>query len=888
MNDNLLNDYERVLRLQSEGRDAEAIEAIEHILALTPDNAEFHYLHALLLLKINNSNDAIIALQKTVALNPKHSNAYNDMGIIYYKHGEYQNAFDNLRNAVLADRRNYKALSNMIDFLQKLAKQGQQIDPASVIKDFFNSGIYDISLRENDQALKRALVIYVSEAIPWYLADRLEEFPLINSHSMWWESAEILRLLNEHGYVVDWLCLGNQNILDQPFDWGKYDLIIDAGEKNLCKGPDISGQVKVFYSTGVHWLWANSAELNRLKMFYERHGIVMPPDRLQTYNNSDDKADYVTYFGTGTQMQGYNAACKKVQLNISSVNIPATRVKNIDASRKNFIWLGGQGMIHKGLDLAVDAFCEMPDVNLHIGAFMHTEPEFYKWIKRIVEKHKNILFYGALDVFSPQFTELAWNCIGTIYVSAAEGGPGSVAQLLHFGTIPIVSRSSNVRAEALGCIVPDDGSEEIIRGIKESVRSIISSPKEDLQKRCQDIVDFANTYHTREAYSKNFERFILEIEKSVGRATMKNHYVVNHVYEHLKPNDIRALHCGNISVVVTAQPLADCDIYLYLNANSFKGKQRGIDVLLLSEPMVVLPGQYDVAVWKRFDYVITIYDAVKEYVPEKFIKVPFYRMGGGALDADITEDMEERRRKYPLENRKNAICMINGNKVSDVPGELYSKRLEAANWFYGNSDIPFDIFGNPPFSHPNYKGVIPHGSKLSVLSQYKYNLCFENTNHPKFSIGYVEKIFDCLETRTIPIYLGAPDIKKYVPGECFIDFRDFKSYEELNDFIHNIDEDKYLGYIGNIDKWVADGGLRPYTWDRVYDEVARVLASRLSLDLAALFGGSAKWEPGASASFGNIHLDYAAGDSIWTWEFLAHAKSPLAFAGIAENDDTSG
>ena len=71
--------------------------------------------------------------------------------------------------------------------------------------------------------------------------------------------------------------------------------------------------------------------------------------------------------------------------------------------------------------------------------------------------------------------------------------------------------------------------------------------------------------------------------------------------------------------------------------------------------------------------------------------------------------------------------------------------------------------------------------------------------------GYItEKIFDCFKARSVPIYWGASDIEKYIPKDCFIDFRDFASYEDLLNFLTSIDEKRYNFYIDNIEKLLAD------------------------------------------------------------------------------------
>jgi glycosyltransferase involved in cell wall biosynthesis len=411
----------------------------------------------------------------------------------------------------LLDRQHNNALQNLLQLLLQLQKSGQPVNPLGIMKQVFPRGIYDITDFASAPCTKKALVIYVDEAIPWLLGGRLEDFPL-TGHTMWWESTEMVRRLNANGYAVDWIGLGIQDSLDRSFNWEKYDLIIDGGENNLCKISSPKGPVTALYTTGTHWLKANLAEIGRIAMFQARHGVLLPPERSQRANFSDECADYLTYFGNEAQLQGYNSRCRKIPLNISSVHIPSPRVKDVDKALTHYIWLGGPGMVHKGLDLAVDAFCSMPDVVLHICSFLNTETRFQQWLKSVLKKHPNIVFHGPADVSSPEFMELAWNCIGAVYVSAAEGGPGSVAQLLHYGILPIVTKTSNVRAETLGYVIDSENDREIIQGIQMAVRSILNIPRSLIMSRCEAARRFALEFHTRSAYTRSFEKFLQEID----------------------------------------------------------------------------------------------------------------------------------------------------------------------------------------------------------------------------------------------------------------------------------------------------------------------------------------------------------------------------------------
>ncbi|HOD76597.1 MAG TPA: tetratricopeptide repeat protein, partial [Syntrophorhabdaceae bacterium] len=456
-------EIDRVIAMQREGDFEGARKALEPLLTGEPGNADVRYLNARLFMADGDMKRAIDELAETVRLDPGHSNALNDLGCMAFQQEKYPEAFESLKRAIVSDRTNYMALQNMLALLGRLRSQEPSLDAVGILRELYPEGFRDIGAGDA-AATKRALVIYADEAIPWALGNMLEHFPYLNGHSMWWETAEMVKILNQRGYTVDYIGLPVQHLVDTHWDWDRYHLVIDGGNNNLLKCPPSQRPVKVFYSTGKHWLLANVAEAQRNLMFYRRHGVHMPLERTQRNNFSDENADYLTYFGNESQLEGYSDNPRKVPLNISSACIPLYREKDVSRAKKSYIWLGGQAMVHKGLDLTVEAFARMPEFSLHICANLEIEPRFLKWLTGYLRKCPNIRYHGPQNVASAGFQELAWNSVGTVYVSAAEGGPGSVAQLLHFGIIPIVTRTSNVRAEHLGYVIEHTSDNTIIDG----------------------------------------------------------------------------------------------------------------------------------------------------------------------------------------------------------------------------------------------------------------------------------------------------------------------------------------------------------------------------------------------------------------------------------------
>jgi len=117
-----------------------------------------------------------------------------------------------------------------------------------------------------------------------------------------------------------------------------------------------------------------------------------------------------------------------------------------------------------------------------------------------------------------------------------------------------------------------------------------------------------------------------------------------------------------------------------------------------------------------------------------------------------------------------------------------------------------------------YKGAVE--DKINVLRKYKFAFCFENCTFK----GYItEKIFDVMFAGSVPIYYGAPDINDYVGSNCFIDFRKFKNYSELNDFLLNMKETEYNQYIKNIKGYLQSDLFKKFTQENFAKEILNIL-----------------------------------------------------------------
>jgi alpha(1,3/1,4) fucosyltransferase len=95
--------------------------------------------------------------------------------------------------------------------------------------------------------------------------------------------------------------------------------------------------------------------------------------------------------------------------------------------------------------------------------------------------------------------------------------------------------------------------------------------------------------------------------------------------------------------------------------------------------------------------------------------------------------------------------------------------------------------GGPLFN--NMDGWRPESvaDKVKFMSNYKFNLCFENSSYP----GYcTEKLFEALCAKTIPIYWGSPTAALDFNPRAFLNRYDYASDDEFIAKIIELDTDR--------------------------------------------------------------------------------------------------
>jgi alpha(1,3/1,4) fucosyltransferase len=297
---------------------------------------------------------------------------------------------------------------------------------------------------------------------------------------------------------------------------------------------------------------------------------------------------------------------------------------------------------------------------------------------------------------------------------------------------------------------------------------------------------------------------------------------------HVRDNAFAKYHVLDKVFKKNGYEIATCDIntieesevviYMDLSKKIPLEKDMHKSFLIMNESPLVRPNNFDISKHKYFNKIFTWSDELVDDI--KYFKFNYSFI--------IPKDIPKNFIKPGL------CCMIVGNKDSKHQNELYSERKKLIKWFEANQPDDFDLYGvgwneyrfkeikpirafnRIPFlknimfrcfgeKHPSYKGKAV--SKFKTMQDYRFAVCYENIRSIS---GYItEKMLDAMFAGCVPIYWGADNVIQHIPKECFIDKRDFQTYEELYQFMRGMNKTTYLKYLNEIEKFLnSDQGYK--------------------------------------------------------------------------------
>jgi glycosyltransferase involved in cell wall biosynthesis len=331
-----------------------------------------------------------------------------------------------------------------------------------------------------------------------------------HSHTNYWECGQIAQSWLDNGYSVDVIDWDNNKFTPKK----DYDVFIDIHSNMERLAPFMKKDcLKILHITGSHWLFQNTAEYSRLLSLQKRKNYTLIPRRTVAPSRGIEYADCATILGNLFTQRTFAYAKKTLYpIHLStSMQFPFFETKEFDRIRKNYVWFGGGGMIHKGLDLVLEAFATMPEYQLTVCGSPDQETDFCEAYHKELYETPNIKVAGWVDISSSIFSDIVRKNIGFIYPSCSEGQAGSVITCLHAGLIPIISYESGVDLPDFGIILSDSGVTEI----SQALMKISAMPDADLRIQSKKAWDFAREHHTKKRFKNDYDNFVkIMIEKA--------------------------------------------------------------------------------------------------------------------------------------------------------------------------------------------------------------------------------------------------------------------------------------------------------------------------------------------------------------------------------------
>lgn len=385
-------------------------------------------------------------------------------------------------------------MKNLIKFLA--AKLGLEVGRISP----FDRTV--VSLKHAGQSSGNVLLSFVLEP---FLLEKNDS--ILNSHTSYWESLQIAQTFLDMGYSVDVISYMNNKFVPRKH----YSFFISS-RKNFDRIAKLLNNdcVKIAHIDKAHWITSNHNAYRRYLALKERRGVSFSVScDMQEIDAAIDNADYATLLGNKYTLKTYAYAGKPMY----ALPIPAGTVypwpegKDFETCRRNFMWMGSRGPVHEGLDLALEAFAEMPEYHLYVCGPIYEETEFERAYFKELYQTPNIHSMGRIDTSSPNFLEITRNCVGLTYPSASEDCSGSVVTCMQAGIIPVISNESGIDIHDFGVILKDCSLNEI----KESIRKVSDLPASELEDRTRRAWEFARATYTRENYVVEYQKAIRQI-----------------------------------------------------------------------------------------------------------------------------------------------------------------------------------------------------------------------------------------------------------------------------------------------------------------------------------------------------------------------------------------
>lgn len=332
-------------------------------------------------------------------------------------------------------------------------------------------------------------------------------------HAAYAHINQIIHTFIEMGYCID-VCFANDVQQYNRLSKKNYDIVFGFGDafKQACK--DNTRALKISFIMENHPDVVSQKYSDRIRYFKSRHPHIDISSSIVRSGFFD--ADQFKLSDAGILMSSrYNSLNfielrdKILLINSNSIFnknykfVPEEVLKSISSSRRNFLWFGSVGLIHKGLDIVIDAFKELPDLCLNVYGLDKKEYGLFEKLKADNTYNKK-----RINVLSDEFiTDVVKKHNFMILDSCSEGMSTSVSTCMAHGIIPIVSKECGF--DEASCIIQlEDNS---VNGVIEAIRHTFEMTDDMILAMREECYNYARRNFSLECFDKQFKKELKEI-----------------------------------------------------------------------------------------------------------------------------------------------------------------------------------------------------------------------------------------------------------------------------------------------------------------------------------------------------------------------------------------
>jgi len=372
-----------------------------------------------------------------------------------------------------------------------------------IYKKYVTKDIIGLNFDPCNKDQKRVLIIYLS--------------PLFSNpdrvlHANWFHYYEILHYFMQKDYCID-ICDCHENGANAEFKDYLYDIIIGFGEPYKTLVKTHKEAFKILFLTENVPSVARKKYQERLFYFKRRHPEVKcfkDNCRIKYYDDEQvrlsDACIVMNSPYNADNLKTFNIPYKTIVSNAIANDLFKFEYNPKDFKRRinKIVFFGCNGLIHKGLDIVLDAFGMSPNYSLDIFGLSNEDRKLFNRLK-----YANCYDCGSVNVMDVDFLKKVVNEHAFVILDSCSEGmnTGVVTCMLH-GLIPIVTREVGIFDE--GAIILEDYKVEYVKKVLDNV---LTMTEEELLELRAVAYSFAQKNYTIDRFKETFATAMTQLSK---------------------------------------------------------------------------------------------------------------------------------------------------------------------------------------------------------------------------------------------------------------------------------------------------------------------------------------------------------------------------------------